>query len=80
MNAPNGATDAHYDTWKAEHQDDDAAHQEMMDTARALNAEAALDGMTVNQLRSRALAISKQITELVSFFFSSGIVHADVLH
>lgn len=39
----------------------------MMEAARALNTDSALDGMTVNQLRARALAISKQITQLVSF-------------
>lgn len=66
MNAPHGAADTHYDTWKTQNHNDDDAHTQMMEAARALNTEAALDGMTVTQIRARVLGISKQITELVS--------------
>lgn len=50
----------------------------MLERARELNAESALEGMTVTQLRARALAISKQITQLVSISQSHQInPHAD---
>lgn len=40
----------------------------MLDAVQSLNADRAIDGMTVNQLCARAKVISKQITQLVSYY------------
>lgn len=56
--------------WKADNHGDDTAHKKMMDAARALDADSAIDGLTVTQLRARAMAIAKQITQLVGFLCS----------
>lgn len=64
-NAPDGAAEAYYQTWKAEYGNSHEARQSQLKAAHAIDDEAALDGVTVNQLRAQALTISKQITQLV---------------
>lgn len=64
-NAPHGAAELFYDNWKKEHGDDPEEHKAQCEAATALDEEAALDGITVHQLRAQALNISKQITQLV---------------
>lgn len=65
-NTPDGAAEEYYDSWKTEHGDEPEEHKAQLEAARNLDDEAALDGITVNQLRSQALNISKQITQLIS--------------
>lgn len=86
VNAPHGAADAHYVTWKNDHGDDPKEVEAQMQAARAIDQDCALDGVTANQLHLQALNISKQITQLVCyvcysvpFWFSFRIAEQDIL-
>ncbi|KAF7966238.1 hypothetical protein HWV62_39451 [Athelia sp. TMB] len=70
-NAPDGAADAHYAQWKAEHGDDLKVVKAMFESAKAIDDNVALDGVTANQLRNQCLSISKQLTHLCKIYLNT---------